>query len=224
MSTVVSLPPGFDETWNLADLKSHLGDIPLERIRMFPYPGTATEQDLVDIEARENRLYELEDGVLVEKTMGCHESLLALLMGTELMLFLRQHDGGQAFTTDAPFRILPGTVKMPDVCFVSWERLFRQTSKRTPIYSVVPDFVVEILSPSNTKREMANKLEMYFRAGVRLVWYIDPKRRCADCFRSVTDVVHLDETGEIDGGEVLPGFKISLHTLFAEADRQGPSE
>src|SRR5438067_2343780 len=65
----------------VAELLEHLGDVPPFRVRLRPVPGTATEQDVIDIEARENRLFELVDGVLVEKGMGYHESRLALLLG-----------------------------------------------------------------------------------------------------------------------------------------------
>src|SRR4051794_10375287 len=81
-------------TPTLADLQEQLGDIPTHRILLRPYPGTATEQDVITIEARENRLCELVDGVLVEKTMGYQESELALLLGFFLVGFVRQHDLG----------------------------------------------------------------------------------------------------------------------------------
>ena len=62
----------------LADLVERFGPMPDGRIRMDPPPGTATEQDVIDIEARESRLCELVDGVLVEKTVGIYESYLAV--------------------------------------------------------------------------------------------------------------------------------------------------
>ena len=62
----------------LAELVERLGGVPLERIRFRPYPGTATEEDVIRIEAQENRLCELIEGVLVEKPMGFRESLLAV--------------------------------------------------------------------------------------------------------------------------------------------------
>src|SRR5215468_1891250 len=63
---------------NLAELVEQLGDIPLERIRMRPPPGTATEADvLAALEAPRKRICELIDGVLVEKPMGYTESILA---------------------------------------------------------------------------------------------------------------------------------------------------
>ena len=71
--------PRFPPTWNVADLIEHLGRIPPQRIRVYPAPGTATEQDVIDIQDREDRLYELVDGVLVEKAMGFRESFLAVV-------------------------------------------------------------------------------------------------------------------------------------------------
>ena len=86
--TSVTLQAQLPANWSIADLQKHLGDIPLQRIRLFPPPGFATEEDVIQIEARENRLYELEDGILVEKPMGWYESLIAMLIGTKIRDFL----------------------------------------------------------------------------------------------------------------------------------------
>lgn len=61
----------------LADLSRQFGAMPAWRIRTAPTPGTATEDDVIEIEAKEHRLCELVDGVLVEKTGGYRESYLA---------------------------------------------------------------------------------------------------------------------------------------------------
>lgn len=81
-----------------------------------------------------------------------------------------------------------------------------------------------MLSESNTAEEMKDKLEKYFRAGVRLVWYIDPQTRSAKVHRGPTSLSEIDENGILDGGEVLPGFQVPLRELFEEADRQGLKE
>ena len=78
--------------WSLADLQQHLGGIPAERIRLVPSPGYATEQDLVEMAEQEDRLYELEDGVLVEKPMGWQEAILATLLSAEIAVYLKSHD------------------------------------------------------------------------------------------------------------------------------------
>src|SRR3954467_9522345 len=78
----------------MADLLEQLGDVPLHRVLAVPAPGTATEQDVIDIEAREKRLCELVDGVLVEKPMGFYESRVAIVLSHLLENFLDQHDLG----------------------------------------------------------------------------------------------------------------------------------
>ena len=67
------------------------------------------------------------------------------------------------------------------------------------------------------------KLKQYFEADVSLVWYIDPETRSARVFTSPTDVTELDENGMLDGGQVLPGFQLSLRWLFERADQQSPA-
>jgi len=217
-----TLPRDWASDWSLADLQQHLGGIPAERIRLVPAPGTATEQDLLDIAEREDRLYELEDGVLVEKAMGWQEAVLATWISAEIAAYLKTHDLGQVMGADGPLKILPGKVKLPDVSFIGWSRFPKERLGRRPIPALVPDLVVEVLSDTNTRREMERKLKQYFQAGVRLVWYIDPKTRSARAFTSPTAVTKMDEDGSLDGGQVLPGFRLSLRGLFERADRQGP--
>ena len=81
---------------------------------------------------------------------------------------------------------------------------------------------VEVLSESNTKTEMDDKLQKYFEAGVQLVWYFDPETQSARAFTSLTEVAEFDKDGILDGGDVLPGFQLSLRQLYEEANRQGP--
>ena len=90
------------------------------------------------------------------------------------------------------------------------------------IPTVAPDLVVEVLSKGNTRREMVRKLDEYFRAGVRLVWYVDPKSRTVRVYTTPDDSVVLSEDQHLDGGDVLPGFTLSIRDWFAEAERTGP--
>src|SRR5688500_13960757 len=80
-----------EEIVTLADLLVRLGGVPLDRIRFRPTPGTAVEQDVIDLHDRENRLFELVDGVLVEKPMGYMESRIAALIIQLLGSFVEEH-------------------------------------------------------------------------------------------------------------------------------------
>ena len=85
--TSVSTPTVVIDT--LADLLEQLGGMHPNRVRFRPAPGTATEEDVRAIHERERRLYELVDGVLVEKAMGLRESFLAITLATILLNFVR---------------------------------------------------------------------------------------------------------------------------------------
>jgi Uma2 family endonuclease len=204
--------------WTLADLVEHLGGVPLERIRAFPPPGTATEEDVLQSKSRYNRICELIEGVLVEKTVGYFESMLAVILAWYLETHVRQHDLGIVLEGSGPLRILPDQVRIPDLCFIRWDRFPGGKLPEKPIPAVAPDLAVEVLSRGNTPGEMKRKLHDYFRSGVRLVWYIDPETRTAEIFTSPEERTVIDEQGVLDGGDVLPGFRLVLGDLFARAD------
>jgi Uma2 family endonuclease len=219
MATVTSSVLPTD--WTLADMWTHLGEIPLERIRLYPLPGTATESDVLKAEGHTGRICELIDGVLVEKTMGYQESLLAVEIIHLMRSFLDGHDLGIVLGEAGTLRILPKQVRVPDVCFIAWERFPDRQLPPEPIPSLAPDLAIEVLSKGNTEGEMRRKLHDYFTAGVRLVWYIDPRTRSARSYTSEHESVEIGESQELSGGAVLPGFALSLRELFA---RLGPSE
>ena len=200
----------------LADLLERFGPMPAARIRYDPPPGTATEQDVIALEARENRLFELVDGVLVEKAMGFYESFLAMRLGRFLTVFVEQHDLGIVAGADGMLRLAPGLVRIPDVSFVSWDRLPQRQIPRQPIPNLVPDLVVEVLSESNTPREMEQKRQEYFTAGVRLVWHVVPARQEVHVYTAPDQCEILTADHNLHGGEVLPGFALPIHRLFAD--------
>jgi Uma2 family endonuclease len=204
----------------IADLLRPLGNVPADRVWFDPLPGTATEQDVIDIEVHQNRLCELVDGVLVEKTMGYFESRLAILISHYIELFLDQHDLGIVLGPDGTLRLMPGLVRIPDVSFISWDKFPNRLLPREPIPDLVPDLAVEVLSEGNTAEEMRRKLGEYFKAGVRIVWLIDPATRSAEVYSSPRKKKTITVDQEIDGGAVLPGFRLSLRELFTRAGRK----
>jgi Uma2 family endonuclease len=217
MATIADSSPPIE--WpTVADLWGRLGQVPLERIRLTPTPGMATEQDVLDSVDHADRICELVDGVLVEKTMGYMESLLAMAMGEFLRRFVRDGKLGIVLGPDATLRILRRQVRIPDVCFISWQRLPEGKLPQTPILAVAPDLAVEILSEGNTEGEMRRKLQDYFAAGVRLVWYVDPRTKTASVYTSPEQCTALGEADVLTGGDVLPGFELPLRQLFAEME------
>ena len=212
-------PPAAQEVETLATLLERLGNIPLDRIRIHPPPGTATEEDVLRAgNARIRRLCELVDGVLVEKMMGYHESFLASLLIHALLGFVRPQRLGIVLAPDGALRILPDQVRIPDVSFISWDRFPDRRLPQEPIPYVAPDLAVEVLSQGNTEAEMQRKLRDYFEAGTRLIWYVQAATRSVRVYTSPDQEVLLQSDDTLTGGDVLPGFELPLRDLFAEMD------
>jgi Uma2 family endonuclease len=206
----------------LADLLKQLGGIAPERVRFRPAPGTATEEDVLAIRnSPERRLCELVDGVLVEKAMGLRESYLASVLIMTLLTFVRLRNLGLVTAPDGTMRLAPGLVRIPDVAFISWDRLPNRRVPTEPIPDLAPDLAVEVLSVGNTPGEMARKRQEYFSAGVQVVWQVDPRTRSVEVFTAPDQSTILHEGQTLEGGTVLPGFMLPLQELFAELDLQG---
>jgi Uma2 family endonuclease len=203
----------------LADLQRRLGGIGLDRIRFHPAPGTATENDVIEAEERENRLCELVDGTLVEKAVGFEESRLAIRLGHLVSSYLDENDRGVCVGEGGMMRIAPGLVRIPDLAFISWGRLPGRESPREPIPDLAPELAVEVLSEGNTKSEMDRKVREYFEAGVVLVWLIDPKKRIARVYSTPRKSILVRADQTLDGGDVLPGFVVLLSDLLDHGRR-----
>ena len=216
--TIVS-PAAFPTHWTLADLQEHLGDIPARRILLNPPPGTATEADALRLDDREDRLCELVDGVLVEKDMSTFESCLSTILIRLIGRYLDSNNLGMLLGEAGQLRILPKAMRIPDVSFIRWDRFPGRKLPTDRVYRIAPDLAVEILSEGNTLREMERKLDEYFTAGVRLVWYIDPAKRQARMYTARDQMTTIDANGYLDGGDVLPGFSLRLGELFERAEK-----
>jgi len=203
-------------SWTAVRLAERFGPIPMERIRTSPPLGMATENDVVEINDRENRLYELVDGVLVEKAMGSYESMLAVEIARLIGNFVKPRKLGTVLGEAGMLRLAPGLVRIPDVAFLAMAKFPNGRFPKGAIARLAPDLAVEVLSSSNTAEEMEEKLHDYFAHGARLVWYVDPKRRSIRVFTSITASRMLTEREVLDGGDVLPGFELDIRELFAE--------
>jgi Uma2 family endonuclease len=204
------------EFWTAKRLFERFGPIPLARIRTVPEPGSATEEDVVAINDHENRLCELVDGILVEKTVGAYESILAMEIGRLLGNWVKPRKLGVVLGADGMLKLAPGLIRIPDVAYLSIEKFPSGRFPRAAAPRLAPDLAVEVLSRHNTKQEMAEKLNDYFVAGSRLVWYVDPKPREVAVYTSPKRKRMVRGTQKLEGGDVLPGLIIDLAELFSD--------
>ena len=188
-----------------------LGGVPLERIRFDPPPGSATIEQALEITERET-LVELVNGTLIEKATGFWESNIAVHFGHALMTFTDEHGLGVIFGPNATLRMLGGNMRMPDASFVSKDRV---PVDDAPVPLLCPDLAVEILSESNTAEEIRIKRAELFSGGTRLMWVIDARTGAAVVYTDGTaDGTPVPAEGHLNGGDVLPGFRVSLTELF----------
>jgi Uma2 family endonuclease len=182
----------------------------------------ATVEDLLRVQGSDGRHYELVDRTLVEKAMRWLQSLLAGVLIQCLRNFLDQNNLGVITGADGMSRLFGDTIRCPDVAFISWARLPDGRIPKEPIPNIVPDFVVEVLSDGNTRSEMARKRREYFAAGVRLIWMVDPRDRTVAVYRDPESVTVVDDSGVLDGADVLPSFTLGLAQLFSHLDQRAP--
>jgi Uma2 family endonuclease len=205
--------------YTAADLLHELGDISPDRVHIKPTPGTATLEDLIAWNERHTPTCEWIDGTLVEKAMGQFEGWLTSILIGEFYLYLKTNDLGLVYTPDVVLRILPGLGRAADVAFVPWSALpgGKPPPREDAVPEVVPTLAVEVLSKTNTRTEMTRKRGEYFRAGVKIVWEIDPATKSARVYTSPKDFLTIPPDGSLDGGDVMPGFSLSLRAIFDKA-------
>jgi Uma2 family endonuclease len=142
------------------------------------------------------------------------------MIASEILVLLAVHARanrlGRVFAAETGFLLErdPDTVRGADVAFVSRERLAGVDDLKGHL-PFAPDLVVEIVSPSDRPGRIASKLAEWLAGGARLVWWVYPDRREVIEHRPGLAPRTIGEAGELDGGDVLPGFRCRVADLFA---------
>ena len=160
--------------------------------------------------------WEIWDGELRRvPSAGGRASRIAGKIVTALNNYLTSNDLGIATTADGTYILFrdPDTTVVPDVAFIRWDRLPGRAVPEKYI-PVPPDLAVEVQSPSDEPKDMAEKRRIYARAGVSLLWWVDPAARTVAVHRLDHPPVVLDEDGTLDGADVLPGLVLLVADLF----------
>lgn len=158
---------------------------------------------------------ELSRGRLVrEPPVGASHGWVAVNLAVPIREHVRRHGLGAVFVeVGYVLSREPATVRGPDLSFLAADRLPPE-GMPPGFWRLAPDLAVEIVSPSNTLPELQEKVLQYLEAGTRLVWIVDPTTRTAIEYRSRDDIRLLTGAEELDGGDVLPGFRVTLREIF----------
>ena len=178
-------------------------------------PQLLTADDLLELYSQGVR-GELIRGVLC-KTMpaGSLHGEIVMTFGALLVAFAKAGRLGRVMGSDSGVWLErdPDTVREPDIAFFSAER-WPLDQREMGYAEIVPDLVVEVKSPSDSRPEVNDKAAMWLHFGVRLVWVVYPEQRSVEAHHAERGVVvHTDED-ELDGWDALPGFRCAVSELF----------
>ena len=178
-------------------------------------PHLVTADELLELSSK-GFYGELIRGMLCESMPpGVDHAQIAAKFVTRLGPFVEQRRLGRVAVGDPGIKIErdPDTVRAPDVAYFSAQRL--PLNQRILGYAdVLPELVVEVKSPRDSRDQANDKAEMWLRHGVRLVWAVYPDERTVEAHHADEGVVLYREDDEIDGMDVLPGFTCAVAPLF----------
>lgn len=174
--------------------------------------GPATLQDLLNT-PRDGRKYELVDGEILVSPAGMRHSEVGGAIFGLIWEFLQGNPIGKVYTSDVGIAFPNGNVRSPDVTYVSLAKLPGGVSPET-FGEVIPDLAVEVLSPSDSLRELGRKIGEFLDNGVPLVWLVDPARQTVTVYRSLTETQQLDVDDTITAEPILPGFSVPVRRFF----------
>jgi Uma2 family endonuclease len=161
--------------------------------------------------------YELIEGVLHRMPPpGFAPGSLAAQIGGLLFSHVHQHKLGRVLAAETGFQIAsdPDTVGAPDVSFVSNERLLHLEFDRQRYFPGAPDFLVEVLSPSDSYSDVEKKVARWLAAGARLVVLADPSKELLFAHRPGQPVQILSEDEVLDASDVVTGWKVRVSDIF----------
>jgi Uma2 family endonuclease len=161
--------------------------------------------------------YELVDGQLVEKSMSFWASYVSGRLHFRLESFSQANQPGWVVSEGTTYQCFPddpNRVRRADVSFIRRERMSLAQATAEGHTPICPDLAAEVLSPNDLAYEVDEKVQQWLRAGVRLVWVVNPQTRTVEVHRAHGSGTILREQDDLDGEDVLPGFRCQVKELF----------
>lgn len=164
--------------------------------------------------------FELIDGRLVERNMGKWSSYVAGNVHQRLKNHSDEHHVGWVYPEGTSYQCFPDApkkVRRPDVSFIRLDRMSPDEAMSEGHLRIAPDLAVEVLSPNDLAYDVDKKVEEYESADVRLIWVVNPETQTVRVHRADGTVSVFHEGDELDGENVVPGFRCRVSELFLPA-------
>jgi Uma2 family endonuclease len=174
---------------------------------------TAAELERLTPPGKQTEL--LQGRLVVREPPGTWHGAVSARLTTRIGSFVERNGLGLVLGQDTGFKIAsdPDTVRAPDVAFVARER--SDSIPDRGYAALAPDLLVEIVSPDDRPGEVLGKVGDWLEAGTRLIGVVDPQRQEARVYRADGSVSILARQDELDGEDVLPGFRCALKDILA---------
>jgi Uma2 family endonuclease len=157
--------------------------------------------------------YELVNGELaMSPKNNPRHGRTCIKISTRMETFAEKHNLGWVFDSNTGFWMVNRNLRAPDVSFITTARLPQEHEQG--FFEGAPDLIVEVLSPTNRRGEMDERLRDFFESGTKLAWIINTDQQFAEVCHSLTDRKIVGSGGVLDGEDLLPGFKLPLAELF----------
>ena len=172
--------------------------------------------DQLYIMADDGNRYELVEGVLsMMSPAGSEHGWIAGRIFVRLATHVENHDLGRAYAAETGFKISesPDTVRAPDACFVSHERL-ATVEKRHAYLPLAPDLVVEVVSPNDSSSDVEAKTEQWLEAGSQVVLVADPKNETLRVYRTKAEIQVLRSGDTFSAGDICGDWQVSVDEIF----------
>ena len=161
--------------------------------------------------------YELRKGELVSMSpAGAQHGEIAVRLVRTVSAFVEKKRLGNVYDSSTGFRLSPDICYAPDISFVRNNRLRQLRVEPEKYLQGAPDLAAEVLSPTDSLREISEKVKDYFQHGTSLAWIIDPRQRLVRIYREPVRFAILRGNSFLTGHDVLLGFRYSLRRLFAD--------
>lgn len=154
-------------------------------------------------------------GLIISAPTGGETGSYNSEINADFVIWNRQTKLGKVFDSSTCFRLPNGASRSPDVAWIQqqrWNSLSPEEQEQFP--PIAPDFVLELMSPSDNLEDARAKMREYLNSGVRLGWLLNRKIRQVEIYRSGSEVEVLDSPGSVSGEEVLPGFVLNLNSIW----------
>jgi len=193
--------------------KTGTEEIAIEVAKLFPVQGKWTEKDYFSL-PETNRIVELSEGrlIITPSPTEQHQRISGKIYFL-LYDYLTRTNLGEVRYAPLDVRLLPGTIRQPDIVYMSNEHKDRISSK----YWGVPDLAMEILSESTEIEDRTNKLYEYEKAGVMEYWLADPAKQTIEVFaleRGTYVLLGKWGIGEVARSRLLTGFEIAVDAIL----------